>query len=88
MALVYRLDIIYTIIKLARFVFNPSKLYLNIIKKIFRYLKNIINLGIIYSNKTNNNFIQAYYDTDYTKNLIQTKNIIGYILFLTSGFII
>ncbi|TVY37904.1 Copia protein [Lachnellula occidentalis] len=49
LALACRLDIVYTTIKLARFASNLGDLYLNAIKRIFRYLKGTINLGIIYS---------------------------------------
>jgi len=41
-----RLDLAYSIIKLARYASNPSPIYANTVKKVFRYLKGFIDLGI------------------------------------------
>jgi hypothetical protein len=49
LALAYRPNITFAVIKLAKFASNPSNNYLQAIKRVFRYLKGTISLGIIYS---------------------------------------
>jgi len=41
-----RLDLAYSIIKLARYTSNSSPIYANTVKRVFRYLKGFIDLGI------------------------------------------
>jgi len=41
-----RLDLAYSIIKLAKCTSNPSPIYTNAVKKVSRYLKGSIDLGI------------------------------------------
>ena len=41
-----RLDLVYSIIKLARYASNSSSIYANVVKRVFRYLKGFIDLGI------------------------------------------
>jgi histidyl-tRNA synthetase len=49
LALACRPDITLVVIKLARFASNPSQDYVQAIKRVFRYLKGTVILGIIYS---------------------------------------
>ena len=86
LALACRPDITFAVIKLARFASNPSELHLNAIKKVFRYLKGTINLGIIYT-KNGASYIQGYCDADYAGDLAQAKSTTGYLLFLAGGVI-
>jgi len=41
-----RLDLAYFIIKLVRYTSNSSSIYANVVKRVFRYLKGFIDLGI------------------------------------------
>jgi len=56
LVLTIRADIYFVVIKLARFASNFNNIYFLTIKQIFRYLKNIAYLGIVYS-KGNLNYI-------------------------------
>jgi len=56
LVLIVRVDICFIIIKLIKFTSNSNNIYFLIIKRIFKYLKNIIYLDIIY-NKNNFNYI-------------------------------
>jgi hypothetical protein len=87
LALIIRADICFTVIKLARFAFNFSKIYFGTIKRIFNYLKGIFNLGIIY-NKYTNPYIQGYYNTDYAGDQLEAKSTSGYCLFIAGGLFI
>ena len=45
-----RPDIAYTVSIISQFHSNPNQEHWNILKRTFRYLKETINLGIIYGN--------------------------------------
>jgi hypothetical protein len=87
LTLVIRYNIYYTTIKLARYMSNLSKIYFRVVKRIFRYLKGISELRIIYYNNPET-FIQRYYNTDYIGDLASVKSINGYIIFITGGLFI
>ena len=78
-----RLDLVYSIIKLARYTSNPSSIYANVVKRVFRYLKGFIDLGIyIKWNINNSYYINGYYDTDYAGDLAIYKSTSGYIFYI------
>jgi hypothetical protein len=43
-----RPDIAYTISVISRFSANPIKVYINTIKRVFRYLKDILFIGLVF----------------------------------------
>ena len=43
-----RVDIAFAIIKLARFVSNPSNIHFTIVKRVYKYLKGTKDYGITY----------------------------------------
>jgi len=78
-----RLDLAYFIIKLARYASNSSPIYANIVKRVFRYFKDFIDLGIyIKWNINNSYYINGYCDTDYAKDLATYKSISDYIFYI------
>jgi hypothetical protein len=79
--LITKYNIYYVTIKLARYASNPNKIHFRVIKRIFRYLKKISELKIIYYNSPEI-FIQRYYDIDYINNLASVKSINNYIIFI------
>ncbi|GJR13594.1 putative ribonuclease H-like domain-containing protein [Tanacetum coccineum] len=58
-----RPDLIYTVCLCARYQAKPTKKYLNAVKRIFRYLKGTINIGLWYSKDTGMS-LTAYADAD------------------------
>lgn len=56
-----RLNIVFAIIVLSRFDINSNKQHLIIAKYIFRYLRNILNIEIIYKD---NDVLVDYIDID------------------------
>ena len=84
LALASRPDIIYAVIKLARYASNPSSDHIIAIKRVFRYLKYSIFLGIIYLNN-NNYYLQGYCDADYAGDIISSKSTTGYIFYYAGG---
>nr|GFA88813.1 retrovirus-related Pol polyprotein from transposon TNT 1-94 [Tanacetum cinerariifolium] len=47
-----RLDLIYALCLCARYLEKPTEKHLNVVKRIFRYLKGTINMGLWYSKDT------------------------------------
>ena len=81
--LAIRLDLVYFIIKLARYTFNSSSIYVNIVKRVFRYLKGFIDLGIHIKQDINNSYyIKGYCDIDYAEDLAIYKSISDYIFYI------
>nr|GEV12983.1 hypothetical protein [Tanacetum cinerariifolium] len=60
-----RPDLIYDVCLCARYQAKTTKKHLNTIKRIFRYLKRTINIGLRYSNDTGMS-LTAYADADHT----------------------
>ena len=81
-----RVDITFTVIKLARYTFNLSNIYFIAVKRVFKYLKGIKDYKITYY-KNASRFISGYYNVDYTSDLLLTKSTTGYIILLARGII-
>ena len=81
-----RLDIAFSVIKLARFASNPSDIHITAIKRILRYLKGTINYSITYyRNSSNSQYISGYTDADYAGDLNTAKSTTGFIFYLANG---
>jgi hypothetical protein len=85
LALACRPDITFAVIKLARFASNPSQDHVQAIKRVFRYLKGTVTLGIIYSSAYNSLYLQGYCDADYAGDLATAKSTTGYLFVLAGG---
>ena len=80
-----KVDIIFTVIKLARYTSNLSNIYFIAVKRVFKYLKGTKDNRITYY-KNASRFISGYYNADYTSDLF-TKSTTSYIILL-AGVII
>jgi hypothetical protein len=80
-----RVDIAFTVIKLARYTSNPSNIRFIAVKRVFKYLKGTKDYRITYY-KNASRFISGYYNADYTSDLF-TKSTISYIILLAGGII-
>ncbi|GJS32295.1 retrovirus-related pol polyprotein from transposon TNT 1-94, partial [Tanacetum coccineum] len=60
-----RLDLIYAVYLCAQYQAKPTEKHLNAVKRIFRYLKGTINMGLWYSKDTSMS-LTAYADADHT----------------------
>ena len=81
-----RVDIVYAVIKLARYTFNFNNIYFITIKRIYKYLKSIKDYSITYY-KNKNHFINRYYNTDYTSNIKTTKSTSSYLILYAKDII-
>ena len=70
---VNRSDIIFSICMCARFQFNLKESHLNAVKRIFKYLKGIQNLGLWFSKQSSINLI-GYSDADFAGCRLDRKN--------------
>jgi len=84
-----RPDITYAVNSLSKFLEIPSNEHWTAAKRILKYLKSTINLGIVYNGiNSNPNQLTAYSDADYASCLDTRKSISGVVLMLNSGPII
>ena len=60
-----RPDILYTIVMLAKYNYNPGPEYIKAVRRIFKYVKGSLGRGITYSAKGCQD-IEVYSNTDYT----------------------
>jgi hypothetical protein len=65
---------------------NLNNIYFIIVKRVYKYLKNIKDYNIIYY-KNKNYFINRYYNVDYTSDIKIIKSINDYLI-LYAGSII
>ena len=75
-----RPDILFSVCMCARFQSNPKESHLLAVKRIIRYLKGIINLGLWYSNQSSFDLI-GYTDSDYGGCKIDRKSTSGHVNF-------
>lgn len=57
-----RPDIAYAVGVVSRYMERPTTLRLSVVKRILRYLKGMLQLGLVYSEKGGNNIISRYLD--------------------------
>jgi len=65
---------------------NFNNTYFIVIKRIYKYLKNIKDYGITYY-KNKNYFISGYYNADYASDIKITKSTNDYLILYTGGII-
>ena len=85
LAIITRPDIAFSVILLARFSSNPSLEHINAVNNVFNYLSKTVNLGIIYTKDSNNNYISGYCDADYAGDIASAKSTSGYIFYIANG---
>ncbi|GJT82914.1 putative ribonuclease H-like domain-containing protein [Tanacetum coccineum] len=76
-----RPDIMFTVCACSRFQVTPKTSYLNVVKRIFRYLKGKPKLGLWYPRVSSFN-LEAYSDSDYAGANLDRKSTIGGCQFL------
>ena len=81
-----RIDIVYIIIKLARYVSNPNNTHFTAVKRVYKYLKGTKDYGITYY-KNKNHFISEYYNIDYASDIKITKLTSSYLILYTKSII-
>ncbi|XP_071735125.1 uncharacterized mitochondrial protein AtMg00810-like [Rutidosis leptorrhynchoides] len=81
-----RPDISYAVGVVSRYMSNPKKPHLDVVRRILRYVKGIINFGILYK-KTKECHMTGYCDADYAGDYDTRRSTTGYMFSLGSGVI-
>ena len=79
-----RLDMMFCVSLISRYMAKPTELHLQTAKRILRYLKGTINYGIFYK-KGGEKKLLAFTDSDYAGDLEDRKSTSGYVFLLSSG---
>ena len=79
-----RPDIAFTVNSLARFNSNPQKDHWTALKRVLRYLKGTINIGILYKQDGSDKCI-GYSDADWAGDTSDRKSTSGYIFMFSGG---
>ena len=79
-----RLDVMFVVSLINRFMDYLTKLHLLLAKRILRYLKCTIDFGVFYKKGGNEELI-AYTNSDYDRDLDNRKSTSGYVFMLSSG---
>ena len=81
---VTRLDIMFGVSFISRFITSPTEVHLKAAKRILRYLKGTINYGIYYKKNEDKQLI-AYTDNDYAGDITDRKSTSSYVFMLSGG---
>ena len=81
-----RSDLMYAVSLISRFMTSPTELHLQATKRVLRYLKGTVDLGVFYQ-KEGNGGLMAYTDSDYEGNVDDRKNTSGYVFLLSEGVV-
>jgi hypothetical protein len=79
-----RPDLMFAVNMVARFMEQPVETHMIAAKRILRYLKGTLDLGILYKRGESKNLI-AYSDSDYGGDIDDRKSTYGYVFMLGSG---
>ena len=82
---VSRLDLMYVMSLVSRYMERPTKLHMMAVKRILRYLKGTFELGICFQKGGNFDEMIAYSDSDYAGDLDDRRSTSGYVFMMSSG---
>ncbi|CAJ2668206.1 unnamed protein product [Trifolium pratense] len=80
-----RPDLAFSVCLVARYMDRPTELHLAAVKRILRYLKGTINLGILYQRNQGELKLQGWTDSDYAGDLDGRKSTSGYVFMYGNG---
>ncbi|KAK2436294.1 hypothetical protein QL285_021296 [Trifolium repens] len=81
-----RPDILYSVCLCARFQSDPRESHLTAVKRIFRYLKETTNLGLLYKKSLDSKLV-GFCDVDYAGDRIERKSTSGNCQFIGENLI-
>lgn len=81
-----RPDLMYATCLVSRYMEKPTTMHQLAVKKILRYLKGTIDLGVMYS-RSGNTELKGYADSDYAGDVDDRKSTGGYVFMLGTGAI-
>ncbi|KAL9295969.1 putative RNA-directed DNA polymerase [Arabidopsis thaliana] len=85
---VTRPDLMYGVCLISRFMSNPRMSHWLAAKRILRYLKGTVELGIFYRRRKNRSLkLMAFTDSDYAGDLNDRRSTSGFVFLMASGAI-
>ncbi|PRQ17740.1 putative RNA-directed DNA polymerase [Rosa chinensis] len=79
-----RPDLMYVVSLISRFMSSPTELHMQAAKRVLRYLKGTINLGVLYR-RNGEEKLEAFTDSDYAGDVDDRKSTSGYIFMFSDG---
>ena len=79
-----RLDLMFAVCLVSRYMEIPKGMHLAAVKRIFRYLRGVTEFGIMYRRGKEGTLI-AYSDSDYAGDVNDRRSTSGYVFVLGSG---
>ena len=80
-----RPDLAYSVCLLARYMERPTEMHQASVKRVLRYLKGTIKLGILYKKGKMNYRLEGWTESDYAGDLDDRKSTSGYVFKLGTG---
>jgi hypothetical protein len=83
---VTRPDIMFVVGLISRYIEKPTNLHMQAIKRILRYVRGFVNLGIYYKREAaSNERLMAYSDSDYAGDQDDRRSTSEYVFMLSEG---
>lgn len=85
LAIVSRPDIMYSIGLVSRYLQNPTTAHWNAVKRIFKYLKGTLNIGIHYKRDPCGINLSGYCDSDFAGDIDTRRSTTGYVFLINNS---
>lgn len=82
-----RPDIAYCVGIVSRYMERPTKLHMDAVKRIMRYVKGTIHFGLVYSEDSRNNVLNGFSDSDLAGVLDDRRSTSGMVFYLNESVI-
>lgn len=82
-----RPDIAYSVGIVSRFMERPTKMHLNVVKRILRYIQGTLEYGLIYTKDGGNNILTGYSDSDLAGHVEDRKSTGGMVFYLNESLV-
>ncbi|KAL8093109.1 hypothetical protein AgCh_035123 [Apium graveolens] len=82
-----RPDIAFAVGIVSRFMEHPTVTHLNSVKRILRYVKGTLEFGLVYTQRSGNNFLTCYSDNDLAGYIEDMKSTGGMVFYLNESLI-
>ncbi|XP_074357251.1 secreted RxLR effector protein 161-like [Apium graveolens] len=82
-----RPDIAFSVGMVSRYMEHPTVLHLNSVKRILRYVKGTLGLGLVYSKTNGNNVLTGYSDSDLAGHVEDRRSTGGMVFYLNENLV-
>ena len=82
-----RPDIAYAVGMVSRYMERPTTMHMNAVKRILRYIKGTLQFGLTYTQKSGNNVLTGFSDSDLAGNVDDRKSTGGVVFYLNESLV-